>query len=154
MRDGHSLLAELDAAGTLGAVYNNGANGLASQRRGGVSSFHHFDGLGSTRQLTDSTETVTDTYAYDAYGNITNQGGNSINPAKYVGSLGYYAEGESGLLLLEHRYYDPTVGRFITLDPIKDGANWYVYCANNPSNASDPTGLVIAPPPWVSTDLR
>jgi hypothetical protein len=30
-------------------------------------------------------------------------------------------------LLLGHRYYDPTLGRFLSRDPIKDGRNWYVY---------------------------
>lgn len=39
------------------------------------------------------------------------------------------------------RYYDPDIGRFITQDPIGDGANWYVYADNNPVNAVDPTGL-------------
>ncbi len=33
------------------------------------------------------------------------------------------------------------MGKFITEDPIKDGVNWYVYCANNPLNRTDPTGL-------------
>ena len=30
------------------------------------------------------------------------------------------------------RYYDPSMGRFITEDPARDGINWYVYCGNNP----------------------
>ncbi|KKQ08404.1 MAG: RHS repeat-associated core domain protein [Candidatus Daviesbacteria bacterium GW2011_GWB1_36_5] len=39
------------------------------------------------------------------------------------------------------RYYDATIGRFINVDPIQDGLNWYVYCNNNPLNFKDPTGL-------------
>lgn len=39
------------------------------------------------------------------------------------------------------RYYDPNIGRFISQDPIRDGANWYEYCGNNPVNGIDPTGL-------------
>jgi hypothetical protein len=39
------------------------------------------------------------------------------------------------------RWYDPTLGRFITEDPIKDGVNWFAYVSNNPLNRIDPTGL-------------
>jgi hypothetical protein len=46
-------------------------------------------------------------------------------------------------LLLGHRYYDPTLGRFLSRDPIKDGRNWYTYCENNPVPFVDPNGLQI-----------
>ena len=39
------------------------------------------------------------------------------------------------------RWYDPSTGRFTTIDPVQDGANWYVYCSNNPLVMVDPTGL-------------
>lgn len=39
------------------------------------------------------------------------------------------------------RWYDPTLGRFITEDPIKDGINFYAYAYNNPLRFTDPTGL-------------
>lgn len=42
-----------------------------------------------------------------------------------------------GMLLLGHRYYDSSTGRFLTRDPIKDGRNWYVYCDNNPVDGAD-----------------
>jgi hypothetical protein len=45
-------------------------------------------------------------------------------------------------MLLGHRYYDASTGRFLTRDPIKDGRNWYVYCENKPTCWVDPTGLV------------
>ncbi len=47
-------------------------------------------------------------------------------------------------MLLGHRYYDASVGRFISEDPIQAGDNWYAYCDNNPLKAIDPSGL--APP--------
>jgi RHS repeat-associated protein len=65
---------------------------------------------------------------------------------KRKGSFGYaggagYQEDETGLQLLLHRYYDPSTGRFLTRDPIKDGRNWYGYCGNNPVNCIDADGL-------------
>ena len=41
---------------------------------------------------------------------------------------------------LRNRYYSPSIGRFITEDPIKDGLNWYVYCGNNPIKFVDYSG--------------
>ena len=49
---------------------------------------------------------------------------------------------ETDLYCYNARWNDPTLGRFITEDPIKDGTNWYIYCSNNPLNFIDPTGLV------------
>ena len=45
------------------------------------------------------------------------------------------------LYYVNARYYDATIGRFINVDPIQDGTNWYVYCNNNPLSFVDPTGL-------------
>ena len=39
------------------------------------------------------------------------------------------------------RYYNPDTGRFISEDPVKDGNNWYSYCAGNPIMFWDPLGL-------------
>lgn len=39
------------------------------------------------------------------------------------------------------RYYAPDLGRFISEDPARDGANWFVYCGDNPLRFVDPTGL-------------
>jgi RHS repeat-associated protein len=50
-------------------------------------------------------------------------------------------EDATGLYYFNARYYDPSIGRFITEDPARDGINWYVYCANNPLSYTDPTGL-------------
>jgi hypothetical protein len=37
--------------------------------------------------------------------------------------------------------YDAELGRFVSEDPARDGANWYVYAGGNPGNAVDPWGL-------------
>jgi RHS repeat-associated protein len=44
--------------------------------------------------------------------------GTNNTPYGTKGQWGYYTDGETGLLLLTHRYFDPATGRFLTRDPI------------------------------------
>jgi uncharacterized protein RhaS with RHS repeats len=81
-------MVELDGNGNLITVYTHGATGLISQRRGTVSHFYHFDALGSTMELTDASEAVTDTYRYDAWGNVLASTGNTPKPLPLRGFIG------------------------------------------------------------------
>ncbi|WP_337399150.1 RHS repeat-associated core domain-containing protein, partial [Congzhengia sp.] len=54
---------------------------------------------------------------------------------------GEYTDEETGFIYLRNRYYDPSIGRFISEDPANSGSNWYVYCENNPVKFVDPWGL-------------
>ncbi|MGQ9738578.1 MAG: RHS repeat-associated core domain-containing protein [Armatimonadota bacterium] len=51
-------------------------------------------------------------YAYDAWGRL--MAGTNSTPYGYKGQWGYDTDGETGLLLLTHRYLAPTTGRFLT----------------------------------------
>jgi RHS repeat-associated protein len=97
------------------------------------------DGLGSVKDLTDSTETLVEQYNYDSFGNLATPP-TTGNPYTYT-SREY--DPETGLLFYRARYYDPATGRFITEDPIKfnGGNNFYEYVANNPILLKDPNGL-------------
>lgn len=64
------------------------------------------------------------------------------NPFRYCGE---YLDIETGYIYLRARYYDPSIGRFISEDSAKDGYNWYAYCANNPIRYIEPSGLGQAP---------
>jgi RHS repeat-associated protein len=110
-----------------------------SERRSGASKFFHSDYLGSNKTLTNSSQTVTDTRQFDAFGLQTGSTGSSPTPFGFAGGWGYQSDG-TGLQLLGHRYYDPSTGRFLTRDPIGDGRNWYGYCENNPVQYVDPNG--------------
>jgi RHS repeat-associated protein len=113
-----------------------------SERRSGASKFFHSDYLGSNKTLTNSSQAVTDTRSFDAFGLQTGSTGSSPTPFGFAGGWGYQQD-STGLQLLGHRYYDPSTGRFLTRDPIGDGRNWYGYCGNNPIRSVDPTGLSI-----------
>ncbi len=90
--------------------------------------YYHFDALGSTRLLTDGTGAVTDTYSYDAWGNVTAHTGTITQPYQYVGQLGYYSHYQDvnlPLLQLGVRFYDPALGRFTQVDPLRDTLSLY-----------------------------
>ncbi len=106
------------------------------------------DASGNSRGLLNSTQAATDGYNWDAFGTLMSRnGGNPTGYAWGEGS-GYQSDGDTGLKLLGHRYYDSRIGRFISQDPAGSGDNWYAYVDNNPTNNTDPTGLVIAGGGW------
>jgi len=115
------------------AQYTYGPQGLVSERKSGTSYYTGNDHLGTVWNVVtlDSNETVVSTYTYTAFGNTA--ANDSIgNPFRYVGAQGYYDDySDSGLMLLGARYYDPSMGKFMTLDPIKYGANWFAYADGN-----------------------
>ena len=85
----------------------------------------------------------TDRLDTDAFGMTTVIAGAVNTPFRFAGQSGYQNDVASGLMLLGHRYYDASIGRFISRDPIQDGYNWYAYCNNDPVNKIDPEGTNI-----------
>mgnify|MGYP000137354630 CR=1 FL=1 len=67
-------------------------------------------------------------------------GGETGDEAKYSYG-GKELDDATNLYYFNAKYYDATIGRFINVDPVQDGSNWYVYCGNNPLCFVDPTGL-------------
>jgi RHS repeat-associated protein len=142
-----SYLMETDGSGSTQAVYTVEPDlygRVVSQRRGSAHSFYHFDGLGSARALTNSSETVTDTNMYDAWGVNRASSGTTVNPFNYVGEVGYYYVMELGSIAAHERLYVPGVGRWTSIDPLGrlNGLSIYNYVANNVVNFVDPSGMV------------
>ena len=136
------VLEERDSRGNLKVSYVYGDD-LLSQNRNGAKSYYYYDGLGSTRALTDNTGNVTDTYNYDAFGNLLERTGSTKNnyqftEEQYDPNIGFY--------YLRARYMNPSIGRFVTMDTW-EGNNYdprslhkYLYCGNDPINRIDPSG--------------
>jgi len=107
--------------------------------------YYYFDDLGSTVLMTQGLSTITDRYDYRAWGEPrVILGGTTDNPYLYVGQLGYYAHWQdpalADMLHLGVRFYEPGVGRFGQLDPIREGVNRYTYVHNRPLGTVDPSG--------------
>jgi RHS repeat-associated protein len=136
------LLLERDDQGVTQAHYTMG-DGLESMRRDSTSSFYHFDALGSTFELTDAAEDVTDTYLYNAWGEALERTGSTVNPHTYVGKERYFLTPDPVFYLLGLRYYAPRGGRFSSVDPVREGLDWFLYAGNVPTHAIDPRGLRV-----------
>ncbi len=134
------LVAEYDANGNLVAKYHHDGEGLLAMSRGNQSYWYAYEAIGTTRQLMNAQGQVTDSYAFDAWGNELAAQGNTVNPYRYVGKYGYYLDIQSALMLLGVRYYSAGVGRFWSADPLQEGVNWFIYAHNTPTILVDPEG--------------
>ena len=155
-RDYAQVLEERDGDGNLLVRYVYGHD-LISQTRDGITSFYHYDGLGSTRALSSSAGIVTDTYHYDAFGLLLEQTGTTENAYRYRGEQ---FDEELGLYYLRARYMDPAIGRFVIMDgfagSIQDpySLHKYLYANANPVTYSDPSGNFSIGELNVSTAIR
>jgi len=119
-------------------LYGPGGTPYAQITTAGVVTYLHADQLGSIRMITDSTGKSAGTATYTAYGTRTTTGTTSA-----FGYAGQYTDTETGLQWLRARYYDPTTGQFLTVDPLAAATgNRYAYAAGNPITGTDPSGLM------------
>ena len=120
-------------------------------------SFYHLDHLNSTKVVKDEAGEVVVNYTYRAFGEQLKRLDKSNNPtedeAKYSYS-GKELDEDINLYYFNARFYDATTGRFINVDPVQDGLNWYVYCSNNPLAMVDPTGLEDTKITTVTEDVK
>jgi RHS repeat-associated protein len=107
----------------------------------------HRDHLGSIVAITKEDGTLAQAFKYDPWGTRTQ----STNPAgEATEERGYTTHetlAEIGLVHMNGRLYDPTIGRFLSADPIIQDAtqstslNRYAYVLNNPMSYTDPSGF-------------
>ena len=151
--DGVELIEEQDAAGATSAtyVYSKGLDRLLQMKRAGQAYFYHEDDLGSVIKVSDSSGDIVEGYAYADFGEpqFFDQFGSAIaqslidNPRLFTG---YYFDHEAGLYHSYYRYFSPTIGRFISPDPIGiwgdefSLGSAFTYCGNSPTTRIDPFG--------------
>jgi RHS repeat-associated protein len=119
---------------------------LISMNSGGAAYYFHHDALDTTTALTKSTAAVEWTYTYDPNGNARTttkvDPSAPTNPIQYTGEL---LDSETGIYDLRARLYGPSLGRFMTVDPLEyeianpENAS-YIYVKNASLLLTDPSG--------------
>jgi len=142
-----NVIAEADASNAISGYYIYGLGLISRINADGTTRYYHFDSRGSTVALTDQSQVMTDSYAYDPFGKLVNQSGISQNAFTYLGGHGVMDEGDD-LLFIRARYYDKGVGRFVSKDLLEgsenngQSINLYNYVLNNPIQFIDVSGFM------------
>ena len=135
------LLVETDSAGNSLRyyVYGLGLNSMVTAT--GASYSYHYDALGSTVVITNSSGAVTSRYGYRPYGRLLDGTTSSlVNSFQFVGRLGVSHDLEK-LIGMRTREYEAGIGRFTTRDPLLVlGPGSYPYADDNPVRLVDPLG--------------
>ncbi|MCW8932070.1 MAG: RHS domain-containing protein, partial [Gammaproteobacteria bacterium] len=123
------VIAEADASGNLireYVYYQSEPMALIKYGQNAGIYYYHRDHLGTPQRMTDQNQVVVWSADYDAFGQVSLLVETVENPLRFAGQ---YYDDESGLHYNYHRYYDPSLGRYITSDPIglNGGLNTYGY---------------------------
>ena len=141
-----SVRNETDAGSAMTAAYVRRPNtfgSLVSEERVRNTFTHSYDALGSTTELTDANEMITDSFRYSAFGETVQRSGATRTPYAWVGKTGYQAE-PSNVTYVRSRSYLASHGRWLSRDPTLldrwDFDDVYRYANNSPAMLIDPSG--------------
>jgi RHS repeat-associated protein len=139
-RDGTFTTRYSDGAQAVG---NPGAEGMRYRWLGGEGSsggsvYLGKDILGSVRSASNEYGVLEDRYEYDAFGKPY---AGDLENGMNLGYTGKPYDTATGLYNYGYRDYKPEAARFTTVDPVRDGTNWFAYVNNDPVNWVDLWGL-------------
>lgn len=102
---------------------------------------YHTDHQGTPQLMTDDRGLVAWSAHYEPFGAARETIRRVRQPIRFPG---HYHDEETGLYYNRTRYYSPTLGRYLSRDPLGylAGVNWYTYAGNDPVNNCDPLGLL------------
>lgn len=137
MFGGLDLASSLNATGGIGALVQ-----IVDHTGTATAYLPAYDGGGNVAALMSSDGSAAAIYEYGPFGERMRAEGTyaTTNPFRHATK---FTDEESGLVYYGRRYYSPSLGRFISRDPIgaAGGPNLYGFVANNPINRWDYMGM-------------
>ncbi len=135
-----------ETTGNTTQQYVLGLERVSERIAGGTTTtrFYDYDGHGSVRALTDTTGAVTDTYDYNAFGNLIHSTGNTPNNYLFAGEQ---FDPDLHLYYNRARYLNAPTGRFWTRDLLEGdqfdpfSLHGYLYANVDPVDRQDRSGL-------------
>ncbi|MGW7418610.1 polymorphic toxin-type HINT domain-containing protein [Streptomyces sp. NPDC054813] len=145
----------------LGGVrtYSHGGSGVPVAVRstlpGGGLKYLFSDAHGTATLAMDATTQQIARQQYTPYGQPRTSANTTAWPDPTRSYLGQPQDKNTGYTDVGARKYDPTLGSFISVDPVFEAGNpqelgGYTYAADNPISGSDPTGLESCYPHFCS----
>ncbi|MCP1124264.1 hypothetical protein NKR74_13245 [Bacillus sp. 3103sda1] len=145
--DSINVLYETDASGNVLRQYVYGVSGVrVAMKSQGQTLYYHYNPHGDVIAMTDASGNAIAKYEYDAWGNVLKDEAQGIAVDNPFGYAGYMYDKEIGMYYLMTRYYHPTHGVFLSVDPDPGDSddpitqNGYTYADNNPVMHIDPDG--------------
>ncbi|MGH9959100.1 MAG: RHS repeat-associated core domain-containing protein [Pyrinomonadaceae bacterium] len=140
--DADNLLLDLNGDSSVAKTYLNGlgVDDHLRQTSNVGTAYFLTDHLGSTSALADGNGNLTAALSYDSFGN------HDVSSSTRYTYTGRERDPDTGLLYYRARWHDPTLGRFLSEDPIGfEGGdiNLYVYVHNRPIDFVDPYGKQV-----------
>jgi RHS repeat-associated protein len=127
--------------GTTTHSYTRAPDGSAIGYRAAARQYYITDHLGSVVGIFSPAGTWAGGYSYSPYGEARFTSASTIATVNNLRYIGQHHDG-NGIYKLGARYYDTSLGRFTQMDPSGQESNPYAYAQCNPTNASDPSGLL------------
>ena len=129
---------QIHLGGSLIAIRELPASGSGTA----VVKYQHTDALGSPVVVTRQDRSIVEESEYEPYGQVLNR---PMHDGP--GYTGHVEDAATGLVYMQQRYYDPRIGRFLSVDPVAalDSGdmrqlNRYAYAYNSPFVFTDPDG--------------
>jgi RHS repeat-associated protein len=128
-------------AASAGCVFALLVSGFVHAQQSGSVTYIYTDSQGTPLAETDAQGNITATFDYTPYGTVA-MGTSPSGP----GYTGHVNDPETNLVYMQGRYYDSSIGQFLSIDPKQPKAGdsfsfgRYTYVHDNPINNVDPDG--------------